>query len=222
MNQRSYVKAVSKRLVCSKARQVEFVGDLESDIAAALDAGEPWEQIEQRMGDPRQVASEFNEDLPESELAAGKKRKRTKIIMIVAAVMVAVAAVIATAVWWVSVKPIPVGQGSGLTEQQLVTQAEEVVALLDNGDFEALRAMSDQAMREALENEALLDEARATTGGEGDWGAFSSFGNEYVQEFSQMGITIDVVEMVAIYEHATVTYVVSFTNGTELIGIGMK
>lgn len=40
MNKESYVKAVAKRLTCSKARQVEFVRDLESDIAAALSAGE--------------------------------------------------------------------------------------------------------------------------------------------------------------------------------------
>ena len=63
MNKESYVKAVAKRLTCSKARQAEFVRDLESDIAAALSAGETWEQVESRMGDPRQVAQEFNEDL---------------------------------------------------------------------------------------------------------------------------------------------------------------
>ena len=78
MNKESYVKAVAKRLTCSKARQAEFVRDLESDIAAALSAGETWEQVESRMGDPRQVAQEFNEDLSEAERAAGKKRKRTK------------------------------------------------------------------------------------------------------------------------------------------------
>ena len=66
MNKESYVKAVAKRLTCSKARQAEFVRDLESDIAAALSAGETWEQVESRMGDPRQVAQEFNEDLSEA------------------------------------------------------------------------------------------------------------------------------------------------------------
>ena len=69
MNKESYVKAVAKRLTCSKARQAEFVRDLESDIAAALSAGETWEQVESRMGDPRQVAQEFNEDLSEAERA---------------------------------------------------------------------------------------------------------------------------------------------------------
>ena len=69
MNKESYVKAVAKRLTCSKARQAEFVRDLESDIAAALSAGETWEQVESRMGDPRQVAQEFNEDLSEETQA---------------------------------------------------------------------------------------------------------------------------------------------------------
>ena len=109
MNKESYVKAVAKRLTCSKARQAEFVRDLESDIAAALSAGETWEQVESRMGDPRQVAQEFNEDLSEAERAAGKKRKRTKTIAIVATVAVAVAAIIGAATWWASPENRPCG-----------------------------------------------------------------------------------------------------------------
>ena len=104
MNKESYVKAVAKRLTCSKARQAEFVRDLESDIAAALSAGETWEQVESRMGDPRQVAQEFNEDLSEAERAAGKKRKRTKTIAIVETVAVVMVAIIGAATWWVSPK----------------------------------------------------------------------------------------------------------------------
>ena len=154
MNKESYVKAVAKRLTCSKARQAEFVRDLESDIAAALSAGETWEQVESRMVDPRQVAQEFNEDL-----SAGKKRKRTKTIAIVAAVAVVMVAIIGAATWWVSPKTAPAGQSSHQTEQQVIERAQEVVALLDAGDYETLQSMSIDEMKVGL-NAEMMEQAR--------------------------------------------------------------
>ena len=216
MNRESYVKAVAKRLSCSKARRDEFVRDLEADIAAALEAGETWEQVERRMGDPRQVAAEFNEGLSEQELAAGRKRKRIKGGAVVAAVLVVLAAVIGGAAWWVMPKTVPVGA----SEQELVANAQEVVALLDAGDYDALRAMSIDAMLEGLAPE-YMEQAREITV-PGDWGAFESFGNAYAIRVSQMGQTVDVVEVVANYENATVTYGISFLDSGELAGIRMK
>lgn len=220
MNQQTYVKAIAKRLMCSKARCSEFVCDIESDIAAALAAGETWEQVEARMGDPRQVAFELNEELSETELAAGKKRKRTKTIVIVASVAVVLIAIIGAAAWWVAPKVAPAGQSSGASEQEIVAQAQEVVALLDAGDYEALRSMSIDEVKVALSAEAM-DQAREITV-PGDWGAFESFGNAYATEISQSGQVFDVVEIVANYEHATVTYGISFLDGETLAGIRMK
>lgn len=220
MNQTSYVKAVAKRLACSKARQAEFVRDLESDIAAALSSGETWGQVEARMGDPRQVAQDFNEDLSETELAAGKKRKRTKAIVIAAAVVVVVAAIIGGATWWATPKTAPAGQSSHQTEQQVIERAQEVVALLDAGDYETLQAMSIDEMKAGL-NAETMEQAREITV-PGDWGAFESFGNAYATEISQSGQVFDVVEVVAVYENATVTYGISFLSGEELAGIRMK
>lgn len=64
MNEKAYAKAVAKRLACSKARRDEFVHDLESDISSALAAGEAWEQVEARMGDPREVPASSTRACP--------------------------------------------------------------------------------------------------------------------------------------------------------------
>lgn len=64
MNEKAYAKAVARRLACSKARRDEFVRDLESDIASSLADGETWEQVERRLGDPRDVAREFKRPSP--------------------------------------------------------------------------------------------------------------------------------------------------------------
>ena len=205
MNREAYVKAVAKRLACSKGRRDEFVGDVESDISDALAAGETWEQVERRMGDPLQVAAEFNEDLSASEIAAGKKRRRTKIIAIVLAVVVVLAAILAAATWWATPHYVAVGEASGHTEQQVLDQAEQVVELFAAGD-ETLKSLT---------NQEVIDSARDLFNG-GDWGAFESFGNEYVGEFVYMGKTSNPVQLVAVYEHTTVTFVLAFDGDLQL------
>lgn len=219
MNQTSYVKAVAKRLACSKARQAEFVRDLESDIAAALSSGETWEQVEARMGDPRQVAQEFNEDLSETELAAGKKRKRTKAIVIAAAVVVVVAAIIGGATWWASPKTAPAGQSVGMTEQEIIAYAQEVAEVIGENDYDKLRPLIADAAVESL-NEQTMADAHALFGD--DWGAFKSFGNAYATEISQMGITGNAVTLVALYENATITYTFSFDEDMKIVGLNMR
>ena len=216
MNQRSYVKAVAKRLTCSKARRDEFVRDLESDIAAALAEGETWEQIERRMGDPRDVAREFNEDLSDRELAAGKKRKRLKMVGVIAAAVVVAAAVLVAAAWWVLPKAAPVGATTGLDEQVAVERAKEIVTLLDADDFEALHALSDDTMAKGMTKEKI-DQARAAVGE--NWGAFVSFGTAYATDLTQGGVTGTVVSMAAVYENATVVYQISLKADSQLIGI---
>lgn len=219
MNKESYVKAVAKRLTCSKARQAEFVRDLESDIAAALSAGEIWEQVESRMGDPRQVAQEFNEDLSEAERAAGKKRKRTKTIAIVATVAVAIVAIVGAAAWWAAPKLSPAGQSSNLGEQQVIEQAQKVAEVVGEGDYDKLRPMLDDAAAEAL-TEPVMNDAHALFGD--DWGALKSFGNTYATGVSQMGMTGNAVNLVAIYENTTVTFDIGFNEDLKIIGLNMR
>lgn len=214
MNREAYVKAVAKRLACSKGRRDEFVRDLESDISDALAAGETWEQVERRMGDPLQVAAEFNEDLSASEIAAGKKRKRTKIIAIVLAVVVVLAAILAAATWWATPRYVAVGEASGHTEQQVLDQAEQVVELFAAGDADGIAALGDETLK-SLTNQEVIDSARDLFNG-GDWGAFEAFGNEYVGEFVYMGKTSNPVQLVAAYEHATVTFVLAFDGDLQL------
>lgn len=216
MNEKAYAKAVARRLACSKARRDEFVRDLESDIASSLADGETWEQVERRLGDPRDVAREFNEALSERELAAGRKRRRLRTAGIAAAAAVVVVAVLTAGSWWALPKTAPAGSSTGLDERAAVGRAQEIVALLDADDFEALHALSDETMAKALTKEGI-DQARAAVGE--DWGAFVSFGKAYTTDLAQGGVTGTVVRMAAVYENATVVYTISLNSDSQLIGI---
>ena len=217
MNQRSYVKAVSKHLRCSKARAAEFVRYLEADIAEALSAGESWELVERRMGDPRQVAAEFNEDLPVSEVAAGTRRKRLRIAGAVAAVAVVLLAVVLAAAWWVAPKYGSVGYASGHEEGEVAALAEQVVLLFNEEDVNGLAAMGNDAMKSALDVKTL-EAARATIN-DGEWGAFESFGSVLVGEFVAAGAVSNPVEAVVVYENVTVKFTLAFDKNLRLTAL---
>ena len=205
MNEQAYVKAVAKNLAASKQRNDEFVRDLESDIADALSAGETWEQIELRMGDPRHVAYEFNDNLSEKERAAGKKRKRTKVIAI--------------ATWWFLPSQHTAGQQIGVDEQTVIAQAEEAIGYLNADDFAGLESISIEAMADPSAK-ASIEEARDLISS--DWGEFESFGSAYAAEVVQAGQVVEVAEIVAVYENVSVTYTIMFNEDMVLTGLYMK
>ena len=147
MNKESYVKAVAKRLTCSKARQAEFVRDLESDIAAALSAGETWEQVESRMrpasggarvqrgslrsgASRRQETQAHQDDSYRGDRRGGNRRDRRRGRMVAAP------------------KLSPAGQSSNLGEQQVIEQAQKVAEVVGEGDYDKLRPMLDDAAAE--------------------------------------------------------------------------
>ena len=53
--------------------------DLEADICAASERGESWEEIRDRMGGPRELAQEFNENMGSG--STGSKMKRSTNIL---------------------------------------------------------------------------------------------------------------------------------------------
>ena len=63
MNQENYLKEVEKHLNCGKARKKQIRRELEADICAASEQGEEWEETRKRMGDPAELAREFNENM---------------------------------------------------------------------------------------------------------------------------------------------------------------
>lgn len=96
MDEQKYVKEVGKHLQCSKEKRMEIEQQLAGDIQAAMDHGESFEEILNRMGTAKSVAEEFNANLK----AEGVREKRSPaalvmdyIGMVIVAVMVIAACV---------------------------------------------------------------------------------------------------------------------------------
>ena len=63
MNKEKYIKKVIRLLNCSQQQKKKIKLDLENDIEMALKNGESFEEIIQRMGTPKELAHEFNENM---------------------------------------------------------------------------------------------------------------------------------------------------------------
>ena len=97
MNQESYLKEVEKYLNCRKAQKKQIRRDLEADICAASERGESWEEIRDRMGGPRELAQEFNENMGSG--STGRKMKRSRKILFICGIVAAVLAVLIAAAY---------------------------------------------------------------------------------------------------------------------------
>lgn len=216
MNQKTYVKAVSRQLKCSKAQKKEIKKQLESDISAALEQGETLEQVCSRMGTPKELAGEFNENLSEEEL---KQARRGKFYRITAVIM-GIFLVLGLVGYWMLPKSIPIEQSTVFKEEQLENQTIKVISALDEKNYEVLQSeYADEIMKPYLTEEAM-EQTKETIGN--DWGKQVSLGNKYIAEIHQGWTKYAVVQINVGYENANVTYTLSFNTEYRLIGLYMK
>lgn len=215
MTAEKYVDSISRKVKCSKSKRVEIKQQLLSDISAALENGETLEQVMERMGSIRDVAKEFNQNLPETEFKAYVKRKRMKMITITVAVL----AVILYGVYWLLPKNMEIGSSGAFEQSMVEEQVKQVITELDSNDFETLRAGSTEAVQNVLSLK-IMEDVRAKIGD--DWGEFRSFGNIYMSEIRQRGQLYAAAQTTASYENVSVTYTILFDEDMKLAGLYMK
>lgn len=216
MNQKAYAKAVGRQLKCSKAQKKEIMKQLESDIGAALEQGETLEQVCSRMGTPKELAGEFNENLSEEERKQAKKEKAIKITVIIMGIFL----VLGLLGYWLFPKPIPIEQSTVFEEEQLKNQTIEVVSALDAKNYEALQSeYADEILKSYLTEEDM-EQTKETIGK--NWGKQVSLGNQYMTEIHQGWTRYAIVQINVGYENTNVTYTFTFNTEYRLIGLYMK
>ncbi len=215
MTAEKYVNAVVKKVKCSKSQREEFRQQLLSDISVAKEQGEQIEKILGRMGDIDTVVKEFNENLSERER---KKYRRARIVQILCAVLLLLALATVFA-WWFLPKYSKIGSGGKFEEQGVKARVSEVIELLNENNYAALREHSIPAMERVLTEETLGSAKKQVSE---DWGAFQSLGKPYMVQVSQQGKVFAVVQVVTLYENVTVTFTITFDPELRLAGLYMK
>lgn len=216
MNQEKYIQAVLKKLKCSGSKKKEIRRELESDISAALENGEGFEEIMARMGSPASLAGEFNENFSKEEGMAYRRRKGFTI----AGIVIGVLMILLLLGFYAIPKNYPLGKSGFFTEEEVKAQTETVISYFNGKNYEAIREMcSSENMKNSM-TEENLEEVRKMFGE--DWGEFVTFGNIYLVEVVQMGKTYAAVQINATYENTGITYTLMFDKEMKLTGFYMK
>ena len=95
MNVNNYVNKIVRKIKCSSARRKEIRKQLQMDIELRMQQGESLEQIMSQMGDIKEIADSFNENIS----AAEKKKYTLKKILTIVAVVVVFLALIAIGIY---------------------------------------------------------------------------------------------------------------------------
>lgn len=216
MDQRAYIKEVSKYLKCSASKKKEIEKQLESDILTAMEKGEAFDQICSRMGTAKELAGEFNENLSEEELQGTKRKKAYWMIAVIAGIL----AVLGILGYWLIPKPISIEENTVFDKERLEIRAKAVILALDMEEYETLQSeYAGEKMKPHLSREAMEQAKRSISD---DWGRQISLGNVYMTGIRQMREEFAAVQVNVGYENANVTYTLSFDTEYKLIGLYMK
>lgn len=214
MNEK-YVRQIVKRLKCSRKQREEIRRQLAADLAAEAESGVSEGELAERMGNPREIAEEFNQNFSEAEIKRYRKEKWQKRLAVLGAVIV----VLAVLVYWAWPKSRDLADSKVFDEEEVRERAQQTVQLLDAGDYDALREESTDKLQTVFTGQQM-EEAKQSLSP--DWGEFQAFGNSYMVELTQMGKRSAVVQLNASYEKISVTYTLSFDEDMKLAGLWMK
>ena len=206
---KKYINQIIRKLKCSKKRREEIKRQLISEMDEGL------KDSVQSPGNPVEIAEEFNNSFSEEEKKVYKKEKWMKIVGLVLVLFIVLAGII----WWIIPKQIWLEDSKVFDVNAVEAQAEAVVDYFGKDDYESLKEISDDKMREFLNTHDL--ESDKVLIGE-DWGEQESVGKVYMAELTQRGRKSAVVQMHVQYENANVLYTISFNRDMELQGFWMQ
>lgn len=215
MNAEKYVNQIVKKVKCGRKKRIEIKQQLLSDVSAREKSGEALEQIIEDMGTPKEIAEEFNQNLPKEERKAYTKAIVWKGIVIAALILLLLIAY----VWWAIPKYSEFGSSGRFSQSAVEEKAKDVIDLLNQNDYDTLQGMSENRMQAALTRETM-DHAKAMVND--NWGSMQRIGTAYTAEFKQGGKLYAIIQVSAAYENVDVIYTISFDEDMELAGLFMR
>ncbi len=215
MNKNTYVRNTVKKIKCGRSKKKEIKKQLEADIDIRLEQGEPLEKIIAETGSPKEFADNFNENLSDAEKRRYRRDKTGRILLPVFIILV----ILGGLLYWFLPKVTEIENSRYFDKTQVEDVMKETVALLDENDYTALKAMSNPQMSSFLTEEMIASAKKQLSD---DFGKQISCGTPYVAEIVQYGNHLAVGEITVSYENVSVTYRLTYDKDMKLTGLYMR
>lgn len=216
MDQKTYIRQVVSRLKGSGAKKKEIQKQLNADIEAALETGEPLNQILERMGNPLDMVAEFNRDIPVAEIKAAKRRK----IGIGIGLGVAVLIGFILLIYWVLPKTGSIEDSAVFDQTQLTEITTDIIGKMSNREYTQIADQyATSKLKPYLEPTAMEAAKRAVAA---EWGDYEQIKQIEMAELRQQGKRYAIVEARVGYAKLSVVYRLTFDADMRLAGIFIR
>lgn len=215
MSPEKYVKQVTRKVLCNKNKKRDIERQLLAEIEERMQGGEALTDILSSMGSAEEIAEGFNESISDMEKRQCKRKKIYRILAFVVAILLLAGILIR----WSLPKTNDVKESRIFNQTEVEQKLTEVIDLLDQNDYDALKAISIDQLQSALTS-ATMDGAKADLSN--NWGERTGLGNLYLQEVTQKGQHYVMCQVNASYENISVTYTITFDEHMKLAGLYLK
>jgi hypothetical protein len=226
MKQKTYLRKTMHKLQCDKKRKQEFARQLSSDIESALEAGEDWDSIQKRLGTPKDISRDFNENLDDTAVCCKRRKNRALGVgtgMIVVAVLVVLVGIL------VNRDAIPntgntVASTTDSSENTFSDKAAEershqMIEQFNDGSYDTILSRCDSTLKKSLTVDALQQSKEIVMSNAGD---FQKYEGDSITVGTQNGSSYTTVQTTARYQNQTVTFTISWDTEQKLCGFYLK
>lgn len=215
MTKERYIKEILNNIQCSRKRKQDIKMQLSAEIEERITAGEKLQDILSEMGNIKEVAESFNENIPDLEK---RKYKRKKVTGIGIGICIGIGVIVLILLWSMP-KSSDIESSTVFTKTEVEEALVEVIDLLDRDDYAELQANATDQMVKALDEESMKEvKAKICS----NFGNRNLIGTIYDQEITQRNVHYAVCQVTVSYENINVTYTVTFDENMKLAGLYMK
>ena len=215
MNAKRYVRYIVKELKCSSRRRREVRKELLAKVTSQSGETLSYDELRKEIGEIYDVINEYNDGMSAEE----KKKYKTEHTIRVLIPILLFISILVAGVIFILPHSRDISASGYFTESTLAERLQKDITLLNNEDYEALRAGSTEAMQ-AIFLDGLLDSIQQQTGGE--WGAFISPGEPHYSDTIQYGQHFAVCEIPVSYENRDVIFRITYDSEMKLAGLYVR
>ena len=215
MNANHYINKIVRKIKCSAAKKKEIRKELLMEIELRQEQGEALESIISQMGNMKEIADSFNENISPKE----KRKYVVKKVLSIVAVIAFVLLLASVALYKIVPKRVNIEKSEYFDKQTVEETVKETIMLLDNEEYRVLQENAIEKMKEFI-NEETMGNAKAQVADE--WGKRQSFGAIYMSEMIQTGEHFAVAEIAVSYEHVTAVYTLTYDQDMKMAGIYIR
>lgn len=216
MTKGKYIAMIVSRIKGSKETKKKAQEELMAKVDEAMEQGASLVDVIDRIGPVSKVAKEWNEKIPKEEQKVYEKVMRWKRLGVVAGIVLVILAV--CYYWFPRYYDIESKGIFSKTEVEL--QVQNVVAMLDEKDYEGLCDIATSDMQKVL-NDTMIQAAKLEQVGS-NWGEFVEFGQLYMSRMEYRGKTYAVTQITVEYENVGVIYSIAFDETMKFAKLSME